>query len=121
MNRRKRRMDIFEHALWTAGCAVPLRRRPSRPLSRGSAIFSGVFPDVFGFAIPAVRIWWYLSGTTRPCSQIFMVDSIFRYGRLENHWFMAINYSALFMLYLWMWIESRRWRLQHPVISAQPQ
>jgi len=58
-------MDIFAHALWTAGVPVPLRRRLRRPLSLGWAIFWGVFPDVFSFAVPAlVRIWWYLSGTT---------------------------------------------------------
>lgn len=58
-------MDILAHALWTAGAAIPLRRRLRRPLSLGWAIFWGVFPDVFSFAIPAlVRIWWYLSGTT---------------------------------------------------------
>lgn len=58
-------MDILAHALWTAGGALPLRRRLRRPLSLRGAIFWGVFPDVFSFAIPAlVRIWWYLSGTT---------------------------------------------------------
>ncbi|HUA14958.1 MAG TPA: hypothetical protein VMG31_06650 [Verrucomicrobiae bacterium] len=58
-------MDILAHALWTAGAAVPLRRRLRRPLSLGWAVFWGVFPDVFSFAIPAlVRIWWYVSGTT---------------------------------------------------------
>ena len=58
-------MDILAHALWTAGAAVPLRRRFRHPLSIGWAIFWGVFPDVFSFAIPAVvRIWWYLTGTT---------------------------------------------------------
>ena len=58
-------MDILAHALWTAGAALPLRRRLRRPLSLSWAIFWGVFPDVFSFAIPAlVRIWWYLSGTT---------------------------------------------------------
>lgn len=52
-------MDILAHALWTAGAAVPLRRRFRHPL------FWGVFPDVFSIAIPAVvRIWWYLTGTT---------------------------------------------------------
>jgi len=59
-------MDILAHALWTAGGAVPLRRRLRRPLSVGWAAFWGVFPDVFIFAIPAlVRIWWYLTGTTK--------------------------------------------------------
>lgn len=58
-------MDILAHALWTAGAAVPLRRRFRHPLSIGWAIFWGVFPGVFSFAIPAVvRIWWYLTGTT---------------------------------------------------------
>lgn len=58
-------MDILAHGLWTAGAALPLRRRVHRPLSLGWAISWGVFPDVFSFAIPAlIRIWWYLSGTT---------------------------------------------------------
>jgi len=58
-------VDIVAHALWTAGGAMPLRRRLNRPFSLRWAIFWGVFPDVFSFAIPAVvRVWWYLSGTT---------------------------------------------------------
>jgi len=58
-------MDIVAHALWTAGAAVPLRRRLRRPVSVEWAVFWGVFPDVFSFAIPAlVRIWWYATGTT---------------------------------------------------------
>jgi len=58
-------MDILAHALWTAGAALPLRRRLRRPFSLSWAIFWGVFPYVFSFAIPGlVRIWWYLSGTT---------------------------------------------------------
>ena len=58
-------MDILAHALWTAGAAVPLGRRLRRPISVKWAIFWGVFPDVFSFAIPAlVRIWWYATGTT---------------------------------------------------------
>lgn len=58
-------MDILAHALWTAGAALPIRRRLHRPISVGWAIFWGVFPDVFSFAIPAlVRIFWYLRGTT---------------------------------------------------------
>jgi hypothetical protein len=58
-------MDILAHGLWTAGVVLPLRRRVQVTLSLGWAIFWGVFPDVFSFAIPAmVRIWWYLSGTT---------------------------------------------------------
>lgn len=58
-------MDILAHALWSAGTALPLRRRLRCPLSLNWAIFWGVFPDVFSFAIPGlVRIWWYLSGTT---------------------------------------------------------
>ena len=58
-------MDILAHALWTAGAALPLRRRLRRPLSLSWAIFWGVLPDVFSFAIPGlVRIWWYVTGTT---------------------------------------------------------
>lgn len=58
-------MDILAHALWTGGAALPLRRRIQHPFSPGWAIFWGVFPDVFSFALPAVvRIWWYLRGTT---------------------------------------------------------
>lgn len=58
-------MDILAHALWTAGAAVPLRRRLHHPISLTWAIFWGVFPDVFSFAIPAVvRICWYLTDTT---------------------------------------------------------
>jgi len=28
--------------------------------------------------------------------------------RWENPWFFAANYSALFFLYLWLWIGARR-------------
>lgn len=169
-------MDILAHALWTAGTVPPMRRRLRRPLSLRWAVFWGVFPDVFSFAIPAlVRIWWYLSGTTKsllpdphgpqhfryvwtlyyashslvvftlifglawllarrpilemlgwflhividiPTHQgIFALHFLWplsTYGfsgfRWENHWFMAANYTALFLLYLWMWIEPRRQR-----------
>ncbi|HLV89366.1 MAG TPA: hypothetical protein VKV39_20440 [Candidatus Sulfotelmatobacter sp.] len=58
-------MDILAHALWTAGAALLIRRRLRRTLSPSWAVFWGVFPDLFSFAVPAVvRIWWYLSGTT---------------------------------------------------------
>lgn len=169
-------MDIFAHALWSAGGALPLRRRLHRPLSLRWAIFWGVFPDVFSFAIPAlVRICWYVSGTTksllpdphgpqhfryvwtlyyashsllvfgmifglawllarRPSLEMLgwllhiLIDipthqgmfalhflwPLSSYGvsgfRWENHWFTAANYAALFLLYSWMWIESRRRR-----------
>lgn len=169
-------MDILAHGLWTAGAALPLRRRLHRPLSVGWAIFWGVFPDVFSFAIPAVvRIWWYLSGTTssllpgpnsaqhfrfvwtlyyashsllvfamafgatwlvarRPILEMpawglhILIDipthqgifalhflwplSSFGFSglRWENHWFMASNYAALFLLYSWVWVAARRKR-----------
>jgi len=58
-------MDILAHALWTAACGIPIRRRLRRPLNLGWLIFWGVFPDVFSFAVPAVvRIWWYATGVT---------------------------------------------------------
>jgi len=167
-------MDIVAHTLWTAGVALPARRRV--PLSLSWAIFWGVFPDLFSFAIPAaVRIWWYVSGTTsslmpgpngpqpfqfvwqlyyashsllvfaiafgiawliagRPifamlawCLHI-LIDipthqgifalhflwPVSSYGfsgiRWENHWFVIVNYSALSLLYLWLWIRARRGR-----------
>ena len=58
-------MDILAHALWTGGAALPLRHRLHTSFSLRRAIFWGVFPDVFSFAIPAlVRVSWYLSGAT---------------------------------------------------------
>lgn len=174
-------MDILAHTLWTAGAALPLRRRFRAPLSLGWAIFWGVFPDVFSFAIPAaVRIWWYLSGATssllpdpngpqhfrfvwplyyashsllvfaaafgiawllarRPILEMLawslhiLIDipthqGIFAlhflwplssYGfsgfRWENHWFLAANYTALFLLYSWMWIAAKR---QHSLTGS---
>jgi len=170
---RRFALDILAHALWTGGLAVPLRRRYRVPRSVGWAIFWGVFPDVFSFAIPAaVRIWWYLSGTTssllpdphgpqhfqfvwtlyyashsllvfglvfgiasllarRPIFEMLawglhiLVDipthqGIFAlhflwplssYGvsgaRWENRWFMIANYTALFLLYSWLWAARR--------------
>lgn len=167
-------MDILAHTLWTAGAALPLRRRFRIPLSLGWAVFWGVFPDIFSFAIPAaVRIWWYLSGTTasllpdpkgtqhfrfvwplyyashsllvfgtafgiawlfarRPIFEMMawclhiLIDiathqGIFAlhflwplssYGlsgiRWENRWFLAANYSALFLWYSWMWVGFKR-------------
>ena len=167
-------MDIFAHALWTAAGAVPLRRRVRRPIHLGWAVFWGVFPDVFSFAIPAVvRIWWYATGVTsslrpdaksgqhfqfvwqlyygshslvvfaavfgivwvvarRPVLELLgwglhiLIDipthtGIFAlhflwpfssYGisgvRWESGWFMAANYGALVVVYLWMWSGARR-------------
>jgi hypothetical protein len=167
-------MDIFAHALWTAGAAVPLRRRLRVPLSVPWTVFWGVFPDVFSFVIPAVvRMWWFLSGTTssllpgpngpqhfhfvwtlyyashsllvfatafglawlaarRPILEMLawclhiLIDipthqGIFAlhflwplssYGlsgtRWENHWFFAANYTALLLLYSWIWLGARR-------------
>jgi len=58
-------MDILAHALWTAAAAIPLRRRLRRPIRLGWAVFWGIFPDLFSFAVPAaVRIWWYATGVT---------------------------------------------------------
>src|SRR5215831_2414439 len=176
-NSRRQRMDILAHALWTAGAALPVRRRLYLELSLRQAIFWGVFPDVFSFAIPAVvRIWWYLSGTTssllpdpkgpqhfrfvwtlyyashsflvlglvfgiawlcakRPVWELLawsvhiLIDipthqGIFAlhflwplssYGlsglRWESNWFLAANYTALVLLYSWIWIGDRRRRL----------
>jgi len=65
-------MDIVAHALWTTAAATTARRRMGRPLHLGWAVFWGVFPDVFSFAIPAtLRIWWYVSGA----SQSLMPDA----------------------------------------------
>lgn len=168
-------MDILAHALWTGGAALPLRRRLRRPLSLKWAIFWGVFPDVFSFAIPAlVRVLWYLSGATssllpdpkgpqhfrfvwtlyyashslvvfglvfgltwllakRPILEMLawglhiLLDVPTHQGifalhflwplsaveisglRWENYWFMVANYSALFLLYSWNWVEGRKW------------
>ena len=58
-------MDILAHALWTAAAAIPVRQKLRRPIHLGWAVFWGIFPDVFSFAIPAViRIWWYATGVT---------------------------------------------------------
>jgi len=59
-------MDIFAHALWTTAAAHSARSRLDKKIHLGWAVFWGVFPDIFSFAIPAVvRIRWYVSGTTR--------------------------------------------------------
>jgi hypothetical protein len=59
-------MDILAHALWTGAAATGVRRKWRPPISMKWAVFWGIFPDVFSFAIPAlVRIWWYATGTTR--------------------------------------------------------
>ena len=58
-------MDVVAHGLWTMAVASGARTKVERPISLECAIFWGVFPDIFSFAVPAcVRIWWYLSGTT---------------------------------------------------------
>ena len=169
-------MDILAHSLWTAGATIPLRRRFPARLSVGWSVFWGIFPDVFSFAVPAaIRIWWYVSGTThsllpdphgpqhfnfvwplyyashslivfaaafgiawliarRPVFEMLawclhiLIDipthqgffalhflwPFSSYGfsgiRWENPWFMAANYAALLLLYLWMWIAKRRQR-----------
>ena len=167
-------MDILADALWTAGAALPLRRRLRRSFSLNGAIFWGVFPDIFSFAVPAlVRVCWYLSGTTsyllpdpkgpqhfrfvwtlnyashsllvfglvfgvawllvkRPILEMLawglhiLIDIPTHQGifalhflwplsslgvsglRWENHWFLVVNYAALFLLYSWMWAKARR-------------
>jgi hypothetical protein len=68
-------MDIIAHALWTAAAGSTDRLKLPRPFHQSSfaqnsfhlgwAVFWGVFPDLFSFAVPAVvRIWWYATGTT---------------------------------------------------------
>jgi len=58
-------MDLFAHALWTAAATTGVRRKWLQPISLKWAIFWGIFPDIFSFAVPAVvRIWWYATGTT---------------------------------------------------------
>ena len=154
-------------------------------MSLGWAIFWGVFPDVFSFAIPAaVRIWWFLSGTTssllpdpngpqhfrfvwplyyashsllvfatafgiasllarRPMIEMLawtlhiLIDipthqGIFAlhflwplssYGlsgiRWENHWFAAANYTALLLLYSWIWVEGKKRHSLERVIRSE--
>jgi len=51
--RRKTRMDIFAHGLWTAAIATGVNRKIARPLRVGWAVFFGVFPDLFAFAPPS--------------------------------------------------------------------
>ena len=167
-------MDILAHALWTAGAALPIRRRLRRPVSLCWAIFWGVFPDIFSFGIPAlVRSWWYLRGTTSSLlpephgpqhfqfvwTLYYASHSLLIFGlafgiawflakcpilemlawglhilidipthqgifalhflwplspyslsglRWENHWFFAANYTALVLLYSWLWIGAKR-------------
>ena len=58
-------MDIVAHALWTTAAARTARRKWHAQIHIGWALFWGIFPDVFSFAIPAVvRIWWYATGVT---------------------------------------------------------
>ena len=57
---RTHSMDLIAHALWTAA-AAKTASRAGKPLRLRWAVFWGIFPDVFSFAIPAVvRIWWYI-------------------------------------------------------------
>jgi hypothetical protein len=56
-------MDVLAHALWTAPAAIAARQRFRHPIHLRWAVFWGVFPDLFSFAVPAViRIWWYATG-----------------------------------------------------------
>lgn len=57
-------MDVVAHGLWTMAAASGARTKLKRPISLGWAVFWGVFPDLFSFAIPAVvRLWWFASRT----------------------------------------------------------
>jgi hypothetical protein len=71
-------MDIFAHALWTAGATVALRRRLRRPLSLAGRFYGASFP-IF-LALPSRR--WSESGgisaaRPHPCCPILMAASIY--------------------------------------------
>lgn len=45
-------MDFLSHGLWSAVAYKAARRKTARPLNVWLAVFFGVLPDVFAFAIP---------------------------------------------------------------------
>ena len=39
--------------------------------------------------------------------------------RWENHWFVAANYTALLLLYLWIWVEGKKRHSLERVIRSE--
>lgn len=50
-------MDIFAHGLWTGAAYKLANKKTAKPLNVKLAIFFGVLPDLFAFAIPFV---WFV-------------------------------------------------------------
>lgn len=51
-------MDIIAHGLWSGAVYQAVKRKTKKPLNIGWAVFWGIFPDLFAFAIPFIWIWW---------------------------------------------------------------
>jgi hypothetical protein len=51
-------VDIFAHGLWAGAAATAANRKLKRPVRIGWAVFWGVFPDLFAFAIPMALLMW---------------------------------------------------------------
>jgi len=105
-------MDIIAHALWTTAAGKTARKRFSRPLNLGWAVFWGVFPDLFSFAIPAVvRIWWYATGTTHSLKPDVQSAQRFKFvWPLYNGSHSLLVFAAVFGL-VWAIVRRPVWEL----------
>jgi len=53
-------MDIFSHGLWAGAAYKAINKKTAKPLNTRLAVFWGVFPDLFAFAIPFAWLFWNL-------------------------------------------------------------
>ena len=51
-------MDIFAHGLWTGALYKGVNRKVAKPFKVWQAVFWGVFPDLFAFAVPLAGLIW---------------------------------------------------------------
>lgn len=86
--------------------------------SHSLIVFAAVFGIVWVLAKRPVleMLGWGLHilidiGTHQGMFAVHFLWPLSSYGvsgvRWENHWFMAMNYGALLILYLWMWVQRR--------------
>ncbi|MBI4050587.1 MAG: metal-dependent hydrolase [Candidatus Doudnabacteria bacterium] len=54
-------MDVFSHGLWAGAVYKALKLKTRKTFSVKWAVFWGVFPDLFAFAVPLLGLLWNLS------------------------------------------------------------
>lgn len=118
-------MDVFAHGLW-AGAAYKALNKTLRPaqdkrrLSIKWAVFWGIFPDLFAFAIPFVWLFWNLAfgglswkdlprpEATEPPHQRFWIFNLASSLYSVGH--SSIIFFAVFFL-VWLFLRRPFWEL----------